>query len=50
MTDPDFSRGGGANYQTGCSNLLFSKTVAENCLKMKEFGPKDATLDPSLNM
>ena len=27
---------GGANSQSGCANLFF----AENCMKMKEFGPR----------
>ena len=29
----------GANSQNGCANLLFCKSLAENCTKMKEFGP-----------
>ena len=32
--------GGGGNSQSGCANLLFCKFVAENCMKMKEFGPR----------
>ena len=36
MADPGFSRGG-ANSQGWCSNLLFCKMLAENCMKMKEF-------------
>ena len=35
-----FLRGG--NSQSGCANLLFFKFVAENCMKMKEFGPLGA--------
>ena len=33
---------GGANSQRRCANLLFCKFVAENCMKMKEFGPLGA--------
>ena len=36
MMDP-----GGANSQSGCANLLFCKFVAENCMKMKEFEPRE---------
>ena len=32
----DFPGGGGANPQSGCANLFF----AENCMKMKELGPR----------
>ena len=31
---------GGTNSQRGCANLLFCKFLAENCIKMKEFGPQ----------
>ena len=41
--------GGGANSQSGCANLFF---WAENCMKLKEFGPPGASLalplDPPL--
>ena len=30
------------NSQGGCANLLFCKVFAENCMKMKEFGPPGA--------
>ena len=39
VADPWFSWGGGANSQMGCANLLFCNCFAENCMKMKEFGP-----------
>ena len=45
---------GGANPQSGCANLLFRKFFAENCMKMKEFGPRGgahvpgAPLDPQI--
>ena len=53
MTDQDFP-GGCANSQNGCANLLFCNFFAENCMKMKEFGPgvgrvPGAPLDPPLN-
>ena len=35
----DYSEGGGANSKIGCANILFCKFFAENCMKMKEFGP-----------
>ena len=38
MADPALFLGGGANSQSGCANLLFWKFLAENRLKMKEFG------------
>ena len=38
VADPGFSWGD-ANSQSGCPNLLFCKLFAENCMKMKEFGP-----------
>ena len=43
----DFPQGG-ANSQSGCANLFFS---AENCMKMKEFGPPGvrASLAPPLD-
>ena len=31
---------GGANSQSGCANLIFYNFLAENCKKMKEFGPR----------
>ena len=33
---------GGANSKSGCVTLLFCKLFAENCMKMKEFGPRGA--------
>ena len=30
----------GANSQSGCANLLFCKFFVENCMRMKEFGPR----------
>ena len=37
---PGFSWSGCANSQDGCANLLFCNFLAENCIKMKEFGPR----------
>ena len=34
---------GSANSQSGCANLLFCNYFAENCMKMKEFGPRGIT-------
>ena len=31
---------GGTNSQSGCTDLLFCNFFAENCMKMKEFGPR----------
>ena len=36
VSDPGFSRGGWANSKLG----LFCKFFAENCMEMKEFGPR----------
>ena len=38
VADPGFSRGGGANSQSRCANLLYY--IAENYMKMKEFGSR----------
>ena len=36
-----FLRGGGGNYKSGwCTNLLLCISFEENCIKMKEFGPR----------
>ena len=47
VPDPEFSRGGCANSQ---KELLFFNFFAENCMKMKEFGPQGwrASLAPSI--
>ena len=39
--DPAFflGWGGDTNSQSGCANLIFYNFFAENCMKMKEFGP-----------
>ena len=37
VVDPRFSWAV-ANYQSRCTNLLFCKSFAKNCMKMKEFG------------
>ena len=54
VEDPGFSWWeveGGANSQSRCANLLFLKFFAENCMKMKEFGPGEgASLDPSMTL
>ena len=45
-----FPRVGGANSQSGCSNLLFCNFFVENCMKMKEFGSRGViSLVPPLN-
>ena len=38
VTDPAFSWG--RSSLSWCANLLFFKFLAENCMKMKEFGPQ----------
>ena len=48
VADPGFPRAGGANPQGGAANLLFGQNFPENCLKMKEFGPRGASLPPPL--
>ena len=42
VEDPGFSFGGGgvANSKSRCANLLHCKFFAENCMEMKEFGPR----------
>ena len=46
MADPGFSPGGGPTPKLG----LFYKFFAENCMKMKEFGPRGgASLAPPLD-
>ena len=40
VADPGFSRGEGANPKSGCKNLLFGQIFPENCMKMKEIGPR----------
>ena len=39
VADPGFPRGG-ANFRGRCTNLLFCKFFVQNCMKMKEFGPR----------
>ena len=49
VADPGFPRGGGANPEGGGANLIFGQKFPENCMKMKEFGPrggKRASLAP----
>ena len=41
----DFKEGD-ANYREGCPNLLFFKMFAQNRMKMKEYGPRSAFLEP----
>ena len=50
VADPGFPRGGGTNPQGRGAKLLFSKKIPENCMKMKEFGPRGgcASLAPLL--
>ena len=47
MADPRFSRAGCTNFKLG----LFCKFFAENCMKMKDFGPArgHASLVPPLD-
>ena len=52
VVGPGFSRGG-ANSQSGCTNLLLCNFFAKNCTKMKEFVPRgrripSAPFDPPL--
>ena len=44
VVDPGFPPGG-VNSQSGCANLFFRP----NCMKMKEFGPRGASLAPFLD-
>ena len=55
VADPGFPRGGDTNLQSGGANLLFGQKFLENCVKMKEFGPRGGhaslvppPLDPSM--
>ena len=38
--------GGGANFQGGGVNLSFNQKFPENCMKMKEFGPREGARVP----
>ena len=38
MADPGFLKG--ANSKSGCEKLLFGQCFPENCMKMKEIGPR----------
>ena len=46
VADPGFPRGGGANCQRGGANLLFWSIFPENCMNMKEFGPRGGGVHP----
>ena len=46
MADPVFPRGGAANPQDEGANLLFGQKIPENCMKMKEFGPRRGVTCP----
>ena len=46
VADPGFPRGGGANPQSGGANLLLGQKFPENCMKMKEFGPRGGVRVP----
>ena len=51
--DPGFSKRGDANPYVWGDNLLFDKIFAENCMKMKEIGPREgaslaSSLDPPM--
>ena len=37
---------GGANFQGGVANLLFGQIFTENCIKLKEFGPRGGNTRP----
>ena len=43
-------REGGANSQSECPYVLFCKFFAENCMKMKDFGPGGTSLVPPLDL
>ena len=54
VADPGFPRRGGANPQGRDANVLFGQKIPENCMKMKEFGPRGggvpgAPLDPPMD-
>ena len=52
MADPGFPRRGGANRQGGSVNLLFGQISPQNCMNMKEIGPRGggrASLEPPLD-
>ena len=40
----------GANHQGGSTNLLFGQNFYENCMKMKEFGPRWGTRVPGAQL
>ena len=46
VADPGFPRRGGANFQSGGANLLFGQIFTQNCMKMKEFGPRGGGARP----
>ena len=46
VADPEFPRGGDTNSQSGGANLLFGQKFPENCMKMKEFGPRGGAFVP----
>ena len=48
VADPGFPRWGGGNPWVWTENLLFGKIFAENCMKMKEIGPRAGALVPSV--
>ena len=51
VADPGFPREGGDNPQGGGAYLIFGQKFPENCMKMKEFGPRvggGASLAPPL--
>ena len=57
MADPGFTRRGVPTPQVGGANLLFCPIFTENCMKMKEFGPRGGgarpwhpPLDPPMEM
>ena len=41
VADPGFPRGGGANSSGGCQHTILPN-LPENCMKLKEFGPRGA--------
>ena len=42
--------GGVANFKGGGKNLLFGQIFPENCMKMKEFGPRGHVIGAPLDL
>ena len=57
VADPEFARQGVPTPKVGVENLLFGQIFPENCMKMKEIGPRERArpwcpppLDPPQNV